>query len=46
MKRWREILLFGILMIALTPLGFLLMPFVVIAAVIGALTMELKGLSH
>jgi hypothetical protein len=42
--KWISVLLGPVLIIALLPIAFLLMPFIVIMEVIGALGMLIKGL--
>ena len=46
MFHWKHILLLGILLIAITPAGFLLMPFMVIVIVIVAIAIELRTLRN
>ncbi len=41
---WLKTLLMGALVIALTPIGFALMPVIVVLAIVGAFVAELRGL--
>ena len=44
MKRFKEWLLSGVLSVAITPLAFLLMPFIAIGAIFGSVATWISGL--
>ncbi len=46
MKRFKEWLLSGVLSAALTPLAFLLMPFIAIGAIVGSVVTWVRGLHY